>query len=188
MSYFSRLSDIVTCSLDGLLANADDRAAAINQIITEIEEGLTGARRSVQSAAGAEQRLRTELVERSGQAAFWGKKAREELAAGREDGARQSLMRKRETEDLVAGLEQQLAAAASTRDHLSTTLRAIEARLAEAQRRQRDLQSPNSAPVVRDGAPREAVGTAAAPHVDRTRAAEIEADLEALRRELQQSS
>jgi phage shock protein A len=188
MSYFSRLSDIVTCSLEGMLANTDDRAAAIARIITEIEEGLTGARRSVQSATGAEQRLRTELVERSGQAAFWGKKAREELAAGREDGARQSLMRKRETEDLVAGLEQQLAAAASTREHLSTTMRAIEARLAEAQRRQRELQSPDAHPVTQTGAPRESIGTTSAPQVDRTRAAEIEADLEALRRELQKSN
>lgn len=184
MSYFSRLSDIVTCSLEGLLANADDRASAIAQIITEIEEGLSGARRSVQSATGAEQRLRTELVERSGQASFWGKKAREELAAGREDGARQSLMRKRETEDLVAGLEQQLAAAASTRDHLSTTLRAIEARLAEAHRRQRELQSPDAGAVAHDGASRGSIGTAPAPELNRTRVAEVEADLEALRREL----
>lgn len=184
MTYFSRLSDIISCSLDGLLAGADDPAAAIGRIISEIEEGLTGARRSVQSATGAEQRLRTELVERTGQAAFWGNKAREELAAGREDGARQSLMRKRETEDLVAGLEQQLAAATSTRDHLSTTLRAIEARLAEAQRRQCELIAPAGLQPEQDGVPGTRSGTDLAPNINRSRAAEVEADLEALRREM----
>jgi phage shock protein A len=132
MSFFSRLSDIISCKLDDLLADAQEPAAAIGRIVSEIEEGLAGARRSVQSAANGEQRLRMELVERQGQAVFWGKKAREELAGGREEGARQSLLRKRETEDLVAGIEQQLAAATSTREHLTTTMRAIEARLAEA--------------------------------------------------------
>src|SRR5436190_12342558 len=102
MSFFSRLSDIISCKLEDLLTGAQDPPAAILRIVSEIEEGLAGARRSVQSAANAEQRLRLELVERQGQAVFWGKKAREELGGGREDGARQSLLRRRETEDLVA--------------------------------------------------------------------------------------
>lgn len=185
MSYFSRLSDIVSCSLDDLLADTKDPAAAIARIIGEIEEGLTGARRSVQSAGVAEERLRTELVERSGQAAFWGKKAREELSAGREDDARQSLMRKRETEDLAAGIEQQLAAATSTREHLSTTMRAIEARLAEARRRQNDLSGGEKPRPKRQAA--DATASPAAASIDRSRAEQIEAELEELRRELGQS-
>lgn len=188
MSYFSRLSDIISCSLDDLLADAAEPATAMGRIIAEIEEGLTGARRSVQSATGAEQRLRTELVERTGQVAFWGNKAREELSAGREDGARQSLMRKRETEDLVAGIEQQLAAATSTREHLSTTMRAIEARLAEAQRRQRELTSRESPSSVRNSTSGDSTAPELGPPFERSRAAQVEAELEALRRELQKNS
>lgn len=185
MSFFSRLSDIISCKLEDLLTGAQDPPAAILRIVSEIEEGLAGARRSVQSAANAEQRLRLELVERQGQAVFWGKKAREELGNGREDGARQSLLRRRETEDLVAGIQQQLAAAVSTREHLTTTMRAIEARLAEARRRQQELHNPGFAPSssVRASSPKE-VG--AAPNLDRTREAEIEEELAALRREIDQ--
>jgi phage shock protein A len=186
MSFFSRLSDIISCKLDDLLANAGEPAAAIDGIIAEIEEGRAGASRSVQSATSAEQRLRTELVERQGQAVFWGTKAREELSAGREDGARQSLLRKRETEDLVAGLEQQLAAAASTREHLSTTLRAIEARLAEARRRKGELQTSTITAGNSSKPPRGKEQHADAATIDRSRAAQIEEDLDALRRELRQ--
>jgi phage shock protein A len=93
-------------------------------------------------------------------------------------------MRKRETEDLVAGLEQQLAAATSTRDHLSTTMRAIEARLAEAQRRQFELSAPDGPRTERDGESGAPGSTDLAPSVNRSRAAQVEADLEALRREL----
>jgi phage shock protein A len=182
MSFFSRLSDIISCKLDDLLAEAGEPASAIARVVAEIEEGLNGARRSVQAATNSEKRLQGELDERNGQVAYWGGKAREELLAGREDGARHALSMKRETEDLAAGLQQQLAAAASTREHLTTTLRAIEARLAEARRRQTELTDP--AATLTRVAVQKAVSSAIAPATDNARAAQIEAELEALRREL----
>jgi phage shock protein A len=185
MSFFSRLSDIVSCKLDDLISRQGDPTAAMDRIISEIEEGLAGAKRSVTAATASEERLRKELEERRKQAAWWGTKARDELAQDHEDAARQALLRKRETEDLEAGLQQQLAAAASTREHLSTTMRAIEARLAEARRKQFELQTPAAAP------PRRAAPSSSGPSgsrppatLDRARDAQIEAELEALRREL----
>jgi phage shock protein A len=183
MTFFSRLSDIISCKLEDLLADAPDPAAAIARVIAEIEEGLAGAKRSVNSAANAEERLRSELAERTAQVGFWAQQAREELLAGRENGARQALARKKETEDLQAGLEQQLAAATSTREHLTTTLRAIDARLAEARRHQQELAggSPASGRGPGDARSGEPV------RLDRSRAAQVEAELEALRKELRQS-
>jgi phage shock protein A len=181
MSFFSRLSDIVSCKLDDLVAQQNDPPAAMGRIISEIEEGLAGARRSVTAAGASEERLQAELAERRQQAEWWANKAREELRGDHDEAARQALLRKRETEDLAAGIEQQLAAATSTREHLSTTMRAIEARLAEARRKQHDLQSPAAAP--RSAAPK-GIASAASAGTDRSRDAQIEAELEALRREL----
>ena len=45
MSYFSRLTDIVTCNLTELLAREADPAAALEGIIAEMQEGLAGAKR-----------------------------------------------------------------------------------------------------------------------------------------------
>ena len=183
MSFFSRLSDIISCKLDDLIGEQGDPAAAMARIISEIEEGLAGAKRSVTAAGGSEERLKAELAERKQQAAWWGDKARQELTLDHEDAARQALMRKRETEDLVAGIEQQLAAATSTREHLSTTMRAIEARLSEARRKQQEfLTLQPSAPAARAASSPGA--SALPPTIDRARAAQIEAELEALRREL----
>ncbi|MBI3860765.1 MAG: PspA/IM30 family protein [Planctomycetia bacterium] len=184
MSFFSRLSDIVSCKLDDLLANQADPPAAMARIISEIEEGLSGARRSVTAAGNSEERLKADLEERKKQASWWGDKAREELGAGHEDAARQALLRKRETEDLVAGIEQQLAAAGSTRMHLSTTMRAIEARLAEAQRIQQELRFPASPPLPGKSSPSGPSGSKPPPTIDRARDAQIEAELDALRKEL----
>lgn len=147
MSYFSRLTDIVTCNLSALLAEAADPAAALAEIIAEMREGIAGAQRSVSTAAASEQRLACEIAEQRRQAVHWEEKARVHLKAGAEGDARGCLLRKREVQDLIAGLEQQHRAAQATKDHLSTMQRALEARLAEALRRQEGAGVDISEPV-----------------------------------------
>ena len=63
MSYFSRLTDIVTCNLTQMLNSATDPRAAIAEIVTEMEEGLAGAQRSVNTANNSAQRLKREIDE-----------------------------------------------------------------------------------------------------------------------------
>jgi phage shock protein A len=179
MSFFSRLTDIVTCSLSQLLAEADDPQLAIAEIITEMREGLAGAQRSVSTASISEERLKLEIDSHKSQVEMWTGKAKEQLLSGDESDARQSLLRKREVEDLIAGLNQQHKAAIATRDHLATMQRALEARLAEALRCQASLcgevqESPSQVP-----------SYLSMPHShqdDRYR--EVDAELEALKREL----
>ena len=135
MSYFSRLTDIVTCNLSALLAEAADPVQALRDIISEMREGLAGAKRSVATATASAARLDAEITDHRHQAGLWDERARTDLTAGREADARNCLLRKREVLDLIAGLEQQHRAAQATQVHLSTMHRALEARLAEALRR-----------------------------------------------------
>lgn len=150
MAYFSRLSDIVTCNLNDLLADEADPRAAILSILREIEAGVAGANRSVATATANQQRIQTEIDEHRQHVEHWHGKAREELSSGREEAARRALMRKREVEDLIAGLQQQHAAAVSTSQQLETTRRALEARLAEARRLQEQLVTAANAPSSND--------------------------------------
>lgn len=183
MSYFSRLTDIVTCNLTEMLAAEADPAAALEGIIAEMEEGLAGAKRSVAAAKANVDRLLRELAEHREQSGQWMHRARQELQAGREDQARLALVRKQEIDDLVGGLEQHYQAAAATHQHLTTTLHALEARLADAYRRQRELLAGRGAPV---GDP-----PLAAAHeplgIDTSRAERVDAELQALKQELGQS-
>lgn len=144
MSYFSRLTDIVTCNLSQLLAEAEDPKSAIAEIITEMREGLTGAQRAVNTATASGERLKNEIDAHRAQVELWTEKAKEQLLAGVESDARQCLLRKREVEDLIAGLSQQHKAAIATQEHLATMQRALEARLLEALRRQESLGGPVS--------------------------------------------
>jgi phage shock protein A len=183
MSYFSRLTDIVTCNLSQILAEADDPQAALELIIREMEEGLAGAKRSVNTARLSQERLQGEIAEHRGQIGTWMDQAKRELAAGQENAARSALMRKREVEDLIAGLEQQYKAAVATREHLTTTQRALEARLAEARRRQLEWQNASAGQPV-EAAPPSPAGTPLPISTAETQDERIEAELDALKREL----
>jgi len=177
MSFFSRLTDIVTCNLTQVLSEESDPELAIGQIIGEIEDGLAGAERSVNTASASVERLRRELVEYTERIEHWDHQARQWVRKGDERQARLSLICRHEVEDLVAGLSQQLEAAEATREHMTTTLKALQARLAEAKRKKEQLEAgkPPDAP---DDTPSEGGP------VDALRAQRVEDDLEALKREL----
>lgn len=179
MSYFSRLTDIVTCNLSHLLAQAEDPQAAIALIILEMREGLSGAQRSVSTASASEERLKVEIDAHREQVEMWSSKAKEMLLAGNEADARQSLLRKREVEDLIAGLSQQHKAAVATREHLATMQRALEARLAEALRRQESLGIATF-----KNQPEIPAYLTASNSCVQDRHHEVDAELEALKREL----
>lgn len=143
-SYFSRLTDIVTCNLSEILSEAGDPAAAISQVIDEMQEGLAGCERCVTRARRAAADLHDELEEYAQQAGQWMNKAKAAVTAGDDDAAREALLRKSEVEDLIAGLEREHGAAVATHESLKTTLRALEARISEARRRQRELEAGTS--------------------------------------------
>ncbi len=181
MSYFSRLTDIVTCNLSKLLSESEDPRAAIADIVREMEEGLSGAQRSVTTAANSEQRLSHEIGEHRAAAAAWTEKARGHLAAHSETQARECLLRKREVEDLIAGLEQQHKAAVATKVHLATMQRALEARLSEALRKRDSL---GATAVVSETLPDPDPSLPPARSTPDDREHQIDAELEALKREL----
>jgi phage shock protein A len=177
MNYFSRLTDIVTCNLAEMLAREADPSVALRKIIAEMEEGLAGARRSVGTATANEERLRREIAELGGQSDQLTDEAREALRNQDESAARVALLRKQEVVDVVAGLAQQHKAACATRDHLNTTLRALEARLSEARRRQEELQASPKATVSSSRGNTATID-------DDPRARAIDDELAALKREL----
>ena len=183
MSYFSRLTDIVTCNLSELLAREADPLPALRQIISEMEEGLGGAQRSVSAARSSMLRIEADMQDHHARAESYLRKAKDSLTAGDENQARLALLRKQEIEDVIAGLEQQRKAAHATAEHLATLQRALDARLAEA-RRKLDRLSNGGHLSEPDEPTAVAGGVVALQSLDAQRARRIEDELETLRRQL----
>ncbi len=183
MHFFSRTSDIISRSLTDILIGEANPLQAITQVESEIEQGVAGVRRCVQTAQANEQRLLTELEEYQKQSVQWGHSARSSLAAGHEDDARTALRRRHEMDDLIAGLRQEHVSAVATREQLTTTLRAVEARLAEARRLRQQIEE-GSIPQATAATQNSAYN---GDNWDQSRAADVEAELAAMRQELDQS-
>jgi phage shock protein A len=149
MGIFARLSDIITSNINALLDRAENPELMIAQIIREMEEGLASAKRYAATALAAERRIGRELEQNRLQAEHWKAKARQALAADHEDLARRALARKMEHEDLVQSLERQHLEAVQTCQTVRTSLHALEARLAEARRKQRTLLARHRAALAR---------------------------------------
>jgi phage shock protein A len=179
MPYFSRLTDIVTCNLSSILSQADDRKVALEEIVYEMKEGVAGAERSTTTAGKNVSRIEIEIGQQRAEVDDWMKTAQESMSDGEEAKARQALERKHEVEDLIAGLEQQLKAAISTRDHLRTMMHALQARLADATRRMQMIAAgENSAS--------EGVSVETVPELEATseRQGRVDAELDALRKQM----
>jgi len=149
MGIFARLSDIITSNINALLDRAENPEWMIAQIIREMEEGLASAKRYAATAIAAERRIGRELEQNRLQVEHWKSKAKQALVAEREDLARRALARKMEHEDLVRSLENQHEQALQTCQNVRTSLHALEARLAEARRKQRTLLARHSAALAR---------------------------------------
>lgn len=178
MPHFSRLTDIVTCSLTEILELSDDPQSTLKEVIQEMKEGLTSARRVVKTSGANRDRLRAEIEQHSAQVGIWVEKAKSSLTGGDENGARQALTRKVEVEDLLDGLKPELEAAESNYQNMLRIQKALEARYAEAERRMSELTGQ---PV--DS--RESESTAhAISQSQQEKSSEVEAELEALRKEI----
>jgi phage shock protein A len=179
MPHFSRLTDIITCSITEILNASKDPSSTLNEIIEEINEGLTACRRNVRTSVTNSDRLRREISAYELQIVEWKNRAKQFLSDGEEDGARDSLRRKVEVEDLIDGLRPELDAAANTHQQMLRIQKALEARLAEAQR---TLEEMTGTSIDRSQESESAAISASA--ISSARAREVEAELEALKKEL----
>ncbi|MEY3460346.1 MAG: Phage shock protein [Planctomycetota bacterium] len=181
MPHFSRLTDIITCSITDLLRDAQDPRQVLQEVLGEMQEGLSACHRNVRTSTANHQRLEREICDCQTQIDDWRSRARDALQHNNETAARQALHRKAELESLIDGLRPELDAAAATCQNLVRIRKALEARFSEAIRRMEELTgTPLHLPAS------SATEAALAPNAEPKHYADLEAELEALRRELQQ--
>jgi phage shock protein A len=149
MGIFSRISDILTANLHALLDRAENPEVMLDQMIREMEDGLARARRYAAVAIAAANRLGRDRDDNHVRGEQWKARARDALAAGREELAWRALARKQEHEALARSLEEEYAEAVQADQSARSALQALEVRLDEARRKQRALLARHRAAQVR---------------------------------------
>jgi phage shock protein A len=133
MGILDRLSRLVRANLNDLIRKAEDPAKIIQQALDDMRSALRQARIEVANAMAEQMKLQREQESYAQQAQAWQEKAAEALKAGREDLAREALKRKVQAQNLADGFAQQIAQQSALVEQLKTQLKALEAKIEEAE-------------------------------------------------------
>jgi phage shock protein A len=139
MNLLDRISRLIRANLNDLLRRAEDPEKIIEQALLDMKEALKEAREQVAAAMAEAKRLEREMESHLKEAALWEEKAKEALKAGREDLAKEALRRRKRALDLAEGFKAQLEEQKGLTDRLMTQLKALEAKIDEAEARKKLL-------------------------------------------------
>jgi phage shock protein A len=135
MSIWSRLSTMIRSNLNDLIARAENPEKMLNQIIDDMRSQLAQAKQEVAVAIADERKLRRQVQDERDQGSDWERRAKLALREGREDLARQALLRSQEHGAHAGTLEGQWRAHASETEKLKDTLRQLSSKIEEAKRK-----------------------------------------------------
>lgn len=139
MGIFERIGLIIRSNINDLLTQAEDPEKIINQTIMDMHQAQYEARMEVAQAIAEGKKLERDYQANQREAQSWLEKAEQAIKAGREDLAREALRRKKSAEDLAGGLKEQLDAHNVMVERLKTQLRALDAKIGEAERKRQLL-------------------------------------------------
>ena len=135
MGIFDRLSTLIKSNLNDLISSAEDPEKMLNQIIVDMRNQLAKAKQQVAAAIADEKRLKDQADSEFKLADDWDKRAMLAVQEGRDDLAKQALMRGQEHLDHA----QQLATTWETHrmetEKLKQSLRDLNDKIEEAKRK-----------------------------------------------------
>jgi phage shock protein A len=126
---------MIRSNLNDLIARAENPEKMLNQIIDDMRSQLAQAKQEVAVAIADERKLRRQVQDERDQSADWERRAKLALREGREDLARQALLRSQEHGGHAGTLEDQWRGHASETEKLKDTLRQLSSKIEEAKRK-----------------------------------------------------
>ncbi len=138
MGIFSKFSTLFKSNINDLISRAENPEKMLNQIILDMRDQLAKAKREVAAAIADERKLRGQLDEEVKQTRDWERRAMLAVKEGRDDLAKQALMRQQEHAQRVQMLDQTWRAQADETEKLKGSLRQLNDKIEEA-RRKRNL-------------------------------------------------
>ncbi len=135
MGIFQKISTVFKSNINDLIARAENPEKMLNQIILDMKEQLAKAKREVAAAIADERKLRSQLDDEIKQAREWERRAMLAVKEGRDDLAKQALIRQQEHGGRAAALEQTWSAQAGETEKLKGALRQLNDKIEEAKRK-----------------------------------------------------
>lgn len=135
MGIFNKLSTVIRSNLNDLIARAENPEKMLNQIILDMRDQLAKAKQEVAVAIADERKLKAQAEEEAKQAQEWEKRAMLAVREGRDDLARQALLRQQEYGERAQQLYETWQRQAEETERLKESLRQLNAKIEEARRK-----------------------------------------------------
>jgi len=118
-----------------MISKAENPEKMLNQLIIDMNEQLIESKKSVASAIADEKKLERQMIQNQQQSEEWEGKARLALKAGKEDLAKEALLRKQEYDNLAGQYKTQFDSQHASVEKLKQSLRQLQQKIEEAQRK-----------------------------------------------------
>lgn len=135
MGILERISKIIEANINAMLSQAEDPEKMLDQLLVDMREQYREAQRQVTVALADEKRLEAKHQKEKAAADEWQRKAVVALQKGREDLAREALLRKQESAAAAAEYLVQLEQQSVLVEKLKEGLVALDRKIDEAMRK-----------------------------------------------------
>ena len=135
MGIFTKLSTVFKSNINDLISRAENPEKMLNQIILDMRDQLAKAKREVAAAIADERKLKSQLDTEVKQARDWQHRAMLAVKEGRDDLAKQALLRQKEHTERGQVLQQTWEAQARETESLKGSLRQLNDKIEEAKRK-----------------------------------------------------
>ena len=135
MGMFTKLSTLIKSNINDLISRAEDPEKMLNQIIIDMRDQLAKAKREVAAAIADERKLKAQLDEEVKQARDWEHRAMLAVKEGRDDLAKQALIRQQEHAERAQVIQQTWQEQAAETENLKGSLRRLNDKSEEAKRK-----------------------------------------------------
>jgi len=135
MGIFQKLSALLRSNINDAIARAENPEKMLNQVLIDMREQLGRAKQEVAVAIADERKLKAQMEEEQKHASDWEHRAVLAVREGRDDLARQALLRQQEHAERAFALDEQWQKLAGETERLKDSLRQLNDRIEEAKRK-----------------------------------------------------
>jgi phage shock protein A len=135
MGILERIRTVLKSNINALISKAENPEKMLNQLIIDMNESLVEAKRQVAMAIADEKKLERQLLENRGLAGEWEGKAMLAVKAGKDDLAKEALVRKGEYDGYASGFKKEYDSQHAAVEQLKDALRQLSAKIEEASRK-----------------------------------------------------
>jgi phage shock protein A len=139
MGIFQRISTLLKSNINDLISRAENPEKVLNQAIDDMRSQLSKAKQEVAGAIADEKKLQAQVEKEKKQAEEWEQRAMLAVQEGRDDLAKQALMRHSEHLHHAQALHETWVRQKTETEHLKSSLRQLNDKIEEAKRKRNIL-------------------------------------------------